>query len=101
MEGRSEEHLLLEGEIEGSWRKTSNAHPWVVLGSLGSCKWCRLLRAFSHLHRGRPFNLSGDSHHFLMYLYVLWSKEMDVQFNCGCPRSGGIALLLEGEDEVS
>jgi len=35
------------------------------------------------LHWGRACYLSaGDSHPFLMYFRVLWSKEIDVRFNC-------------------
>lgn len=32
--GRSKENLLLERELKGSWRKTSSAHPWHVLGGI-------------------------------------------------------------------
>lgn len=69
---------------------------WEAINRVGFCV------PFPILHWGKACYLSaGYSPHFLMYLYVLWSKEIDVQFNCRCPRSGSIALLSGGEVEVS
>lgn len=78
------------------------AHPLAVLGGIGSYKQCRLLHTVSHSTLGKGM------------LSVCWGQPPcpDVFLFCGVnklmysiivrrPRSGSIALLFEGEVEVS